>query len=96
MAKTPDLWAEHFRVALVTKITLPPGEGWLTRVEFSKLAKVGTSKTLVYLAAEVKAGRMERFLGSHVVNGSGYPQVWYRPIKKSFSGNRGTSSGKAK
>ena len=96
MAKTPDLWAEHFRAALVAKTTLPPGKGWLTRAEFGKLAKVGISKTLLYLAAEVKAGRMERFLGSHIVNGSGYQQVWYRPIKKSSSGNRGTSLGKAK
>ena len=86
MAKTPDLWAEHFRAALVTNVTLPPGEGWLTRAEFGKLAKIGISKTLLYLAAEIKAGRMEHFTGSQVVNGSGYPQVWYRPIKKSSSG----------
>lgn len=82
MAKQPDLWASHFRAALTSKGKLPPGPGWLTRVEFQLKAGIGRTKASAYIHAETKAKRLDIFHGSMAVEGRKVPlpQVWYRPV----------------
>jgi len=73
--KTNGQWAKHFAAVLSIKGTQPTGEGWLTRKQFQEVAKCGEHKAQRYLKAEVKAGRMEAFVG----NENGGRKVWYRP-----------------
>lgn len=78
---TDALWAEHFRAAIARKGRSPEGEGWITRKEFSRRAKMGQGSALIYLRKQVKAGKIEYFRGSAVSkSGTINPQSWYRPI----------------
>jgi hypothetical protein len=82
-SKGTNEWAELLQQAATTRSVKPAGSGWLRWEEIQKRIKRGRNATYEFLAAQVKAGLVERFDATEP-DGRGQlvRRVYYRKISK--------------
>ena len=57
-------WAKLLSESLSCREHVPPGDGWLSRGEVSKLIKLGNNATYTFLSEGIKLGTIEIFKGT--------------------------------
>ena len=77
----PDDWAHELQSLLVRKENRPPGEGWLSSLEFSRKLKISRSQAFKILHQGMKENVLEKFEGTQNNNGRPFHNVWYRMKK---------------
>jgi len=77
-----DDWAHELRALLVQKEIRPPGEGWLSSLEFAQKLKMSRSQAFKILHKGLKEDLLEKFQGTQNNNGRPFHNVWYRKKKR--------------
>jgi hypothetical protein len=78
----PDDWAHELQSLLIRKENRPPGEGWLSSLEFAQKLKMSRSQAFKILHQGLKEDLLEKFKGTQNNHGRSFHNVWYRKKQK--------------